>query len=43
MGNSIPLRMSSGGEAPAIFYLIIGIVLLFIIMVIGKLLVREKK
>lgn len=43
MSNSIPLRANNGVEAPAIFYFITGIALLFLIVLIGKFLVRKRK
>lgn len=40
LSDSIPLGNS---DAPAIFYLVLGIVLMGIVLTIGKLLLRKKK
>jgi len=36
-------QFTGNSEAPAIFYLLLGIVLMCIIVILGKILVRKKK
>ncbi len=43
MLSDTPVQITGKSGAPAIFYLVLGIVLMCIIVILGKIIMRKKK